>query len=157
VHPLAELQISPGSVGIHWFEQNAYALRSAQGTIVLIDPFFPHHRPPERFIRPGPPVRESELPTDYVLLTHDHMDHTNPETIARIHAAWPEAQYVGPEDAVARVLSQTKVDKAHTTAIAAPGRRCRSRHSSGERHPPGLCDRVGGTQSLCHRRPDQQL
>jgi L-ascorbate metabolism protein UlaG (beta-lactamase superfamily) len=119
VHPLAELQISPGSVGIHWFEQNAYALRSAQGTIVLIDPFFPHHRPPERFIRPGPPVRESELPTDYVLLTHDHMDHTNPETIARIHAAWPEAQYVGPEDAVARVLSQTKVDKAHTTAIAA--------------------------------------
>jgi L-ascorbate 6-phosphate lactonase len=119
VHPLSELQVSPGSVAIHWFEQNAYALKDAQGTIVLIDPFFPHHRPPERFIRSEPPVRESELPTDYVLLTHDHMDHTNPETIARIHAAWPEAQYIGPEDAIAKVRSQTKVDAAHTTVIAA--------------------------------------
>jgi L-ascorbate metabolism protein UlaG (beta-lactamase superfamily) len=64
-------------------------------------------------------VRESELPTDYVLLTHDHMDHTHPETIARIHAAWPEVQYVGPEDAIAKVLGQTKVDQVHTTVIAA--------------------------------------
>jgi len=119
VHPFAELQVPSGSVGIHWFEQNAYALKDSQGTVVLVDPYFPHERPAERFIRPEPPVIEAELPTDTVLLTHDHGDHTNPETIARIHTAWPEAQYVGPDDAIARVLDRTAVDVDHTTVIAA--------------------------------------
>lgn len=119
MHPFAKLRVPSGSVGIHWFEQNAYALKDSQGTVVLVDPYFPHERPAERFIRSEPPVIEAELPTDYVLLTHDHMDHTNPETIARIHAAWPEAQYVGPEDAIVRVLDQTEVDADHTTVIAA--------------------------------------
>ena len=48
MHPFADLQVAPGSVGIHWFEQNAYALKDAQGTITLVDPYFPHQRPPER-------------------------------------------------------------------------------------------------------------
>jgi L-ascorbate 6-phosphate lactonase len=119
MHPFAELKITPGSVGIHWFEQNAYAIKDAQGTITLVDPYFPHQRPPERFVRPTPPVVEAELPVHYVLLTHDHGDHTNPETIARIYAAWPEAVYVGPEDAIATVLTKTPVDAAHTRTIAA--------------------------------------
>jgi L-ascorbate 6-phosphate lactonase len=106
-------------VGIHWFEQNAFALKDSQGAIALIDPYFPHDRPPERFLRPAPPVDESDLPIDCVLLTHDHGDHTNPETIGRIHDAWPEAIYVGPKDAVATVLDRTPVDAAHTRAIAA--------------------------------------
>jgi L-ascorbate metabolism protein UlaG (beta-lactamase superfamily) len=119
VHPFTELRVPSGSVGIHWFEQNAYALKDSQGTVVLVDPYFPHERPAERFIRPEPPVIEAELPTNTVLLTHDHGDHTNPETIARIHAAWPETRYVGPDDAIARVLDRTAVDADHTTVITA--------------------------------------
>ena len=76
MHPFAELKVPPGSVGIHWFEQNAYALRDSQGTITLVDPYFPHQRPPERFLRPTPPVIEADLPSHNVLLTHDHSDHT---------------------------------------------------------------------------------
>jgi len=119
VHPFANLKIGPGSVGIHWFEQNAYALKDAAGTITLVDPYFPHQRPPERFLRPTPPVVEADLPIQNVLLTHDHGDHTNPETIARIHATWPEAIYVGPRDAIATVVDKTPVDAAHTRVIAA--------------------------------------
>jgi L-ascorbate metabolism protein UlaG (beta-lactamase superfamily) len=119
MHRFAELSIPEGSVGIHWFEQNAYAFKDSRGTIVLIDPYFPHNRPPERFIRPEPPVQESDLPTDYVLVTHEHGDHTHPGTVARIHAAWPEARFVGPEDSIAKILRETDVPAGHTLTIGA--------------------------------------
>jgi L-ascorbate metabolism protein UlaG (beta-lactamase superfamily) len=119
MHPFAELTVPQGSVGIHWFEQNAYALKDASGTIVLIDPYFPHHRPPERFIRPEPPLVESELRTDLVLFTHDHGDHTHPGTVARIYAAWPEVRFIGPEESIARILGETDVDADRTVTIAA--------------------------------------
>jgi L-ascorbate 6-phosphate lactonase len=119
MHPFSQLDVPPGAIAIHWFEQNAYALKGPEGTTVLIDPYFPHDRPPERFIRPQPPVIEAELPVDVVLLTHEHLDHTNPETIARIHQAWPGCTYVGPEDAVAKILNTTAVPPARTTVIAA--------------------------------------
>jgi L-ascorbate metabolism protein UlaG (beta-lactamase superfamily) len=124
MHPFAELAVPTGSVGIQWFEQNAYALKGSAGThslgtTVLIDPYFPAHRPAERFIRPRPPLVESELPTDLVLVTHAHGDHTNSETIARIHRAWPETQYVGPKESIAQILSETTVDSGNTIAIEA--------------------------------------
>jgi L-ascorbate metabolism protein UlaG (beta-lactamase superfamily) len=119
MHPLTELTVPEGAIGIHWFEQNAYALKSPEGKILLIDPYFPHERPPERFIRPEPPVDEATLPTDYVLVTHAHGDHTNSETIARIRAAWPDAVYVGPQESVTQILRDTEVDAAHTVVIEA--------------------------------------
>jgi L-ascorbate metabolism protein UlaG (beta-lactamase superfamily) len=119
MHPFATLDIPSGSVGIHWFEQNAYALKDSRGKIMLIDPYFPTERPAEQFIRPQPPVVEAELPVDYVLLTHAHLDHTNSETIRRIHAASPEARYIGPKESVAQILGETDVDAEHTTIIAA--------------------------------------
>jgi L-ascorbate metabolism protein UlaG (beta-lactamase superfamily) len=119
MHPFATLDVPAGHVGIHWFEQNAYALRDSRGTMVLVDPYFPTERPPEKFIRPQPPVVEAEFPTDYVLLTHAHSDHTNSETIARIHQAWPKARYIGPQESIAQILRDTDVDEAHTTIIAA--------------------------------------
>lgn len=119
MHPFAALPVPAGSVGIHWFEQNAYALKDSQGTITLIDPYFPTERPPERFIRPTPPVVEADLPTHYVLLTHAHGDHTNPETLHRIHAAWPEARYVGPRESIEQILNETPIDRAYTRVLPA--------------------------------------
>jgi L-ascorbate metabolism protein UlaG (beta-lactamase superfamily) len=119
MHPFAELSIPAGSVGIHWFEQNSYGLRDSAGTIVQIDPYFPAERPAERYIHARQPLMESELPTDVVLLTHAHGDHTCSETIARIHAAWPEARYVGPEESIDQILRETEVDAEHTVAIHA--------------------------------------
>ena len=119
MHPFAELTVPAGSVGIHWFEQNAYALKDPRGTTIQIDPYYTHVRPAQRFIRPQPPLDESELPTDYVLVTHAHRDHTSSETIARIHQAWPEARYIGPQDSIEKILQQTDVDKGHTVLISA--------------------------------------
>jgi L-ascorbate metabolism protein UlaG (beta-lactamase superfamily) len=119
MHPFAELIVPAGSVGIHWFEQNAYAFKDSKDKIALVDPYFPHQRPPERFIRPTPPVIEAELPTDYVLMTHAHGDHTNSETLTRIHAAWPEARYIGPDESIAQILRDTDVSEEQTIRLAA--------------------------------------
>ena len=119
MHPFVALEVPPGSVGIHWFEQNAYAFKDACSRVVLVDPYFPAHRPAERFIRSTPPVIESELPTHYVLLTHAHGDHTHSETIARVRTSWPEATYLGPRESIAQILRDTAVGPDHTKVIAA--------------------------------------
>jgi len=119
MHAFAALAVPEGSIGIHWFEQSAYALKDPRGTTVLVDPYFPHDRPPERFLYPEPPLVESDLPTDFVLLTHDHGDHTNPETLQRMLDGSPEATFVGPRESMERVVTETRARSESAVAIAA--------------------------------------
>src|SRR5690606_36428351 len=46
---------------------------------------------------------ESTLPTDYVLLTHNHSDHTWPESCLAIHKSFPDCQFVGPSESIANL------------------------------------------------------
>ncbi len=119
MHPLVDLEVPEGAVGVHWFEQSTFAVKDSHGTVVQIDPYFPHDRPADRFIHTEPPLDESQLPTDYVLLTHNHGDHTWPESINRIHETSPNVRCVGPEESIAQVLADTTVDADHTTTIHA--------------------------------------
>ncbi len=103
MHPFATLDVPSGSVAIHWFGQNSYALKDPIGTIVQIDPYFPRERPSERYIHAQPPLDEATLPTDFVLLTHDHSDHTCVASLQRIAAAFPTTKMVGSVESVARL------------------------------------------------------
>jgi L-ascorbate metabolism protein UlaG (beta-lactamase superfamily) len=119
MHALAHLRVPAGRVAAHWFEQSSFAVKDAAGTVVLIDPYFPRRRPPERFIHPTPPLDEAELPADYVLLTHDHSDHTYPESLARIRAASPDCRFVGPHESIARAVAEAGVEPERTAVIRA--------------------------------------
>lgn len=122
MHILASLRVPAGAVAIHWFEQSSYAIKDEHGTIVQIDPYFPHNRPADRFIHATPPLDESTLPTDYVLLTHDHGDHTWPESLDRIWQSFPQATFVGPTESVQRMQTATKIDaKSMITIYAGMG------------------------------------
>ena len=103
MHPFQSLEVPPGKAGIHWFYQNCYALKDPAGTIVQIDPYFLRERPPEVFIHAVPPLDEATLKTDFVLLTHDHSDHTCIESILRIHGAFPACRFIGPPESIARI------------------------------------------------------
>lgn len=120
MHPFESLVVQEGAVGIHWFGQSTFGLKDAQGTIVQVDPYYPRVRPPERFIHARPPLHEASLHTDFVLLTHDHSDHTCPESIGRIAAAYPNAQIVGPAESIERVRSAGIA--AQTAPLAAGAR-----------------------------------
>jgi len=119
VQEFVELAVPQDSVGIHWFEQSSFAIKDSQGTIIQIDPYFPHNRWAGVFVHTQPPLDESQLPTHYVLLTHSHLDHTCSETLGRIHESWPEAKYVGPKESIEKVLRETTIDADHTTIISA--------------------------------------
>ncbi len=119
MHPLVNLKVPKGAVAIHWFEQSSFALKDSNGTIVQIDPYFPRNRPSDRFFHTEPPLDESELPTDFVLLTHAHGDHTCPESIRRIWDTSTETRFIGPEEIVRQISSETDVAANNVSEICA--------------------------------------
>jgi len=118
MHPFQSVLVPPAAVAIAWFGQNSFALQDAAGTMVLIDPYFPHDRPAEKFLHADPPLDEAQLEADFILLTHDHSDHTCVETLGRIHRAFPDTEYVGPAESIER-LKAAGIDEALLRVIAA--------------------------------------
>jgi L-ascorbate metabolism protein UlaG (beta-lactamase superfamily) len=118
MHPFEDYVVSSRAVGIHWFGQNSFALKDASGTIVQVDPYFPRERPPDRFVHARPPLLEAALRTDFVLLTHNHGDHTCLETLGRIRAAYPEVRCVGPVESIA-ALEKAGFPSSCLTVVAA--------------------------------------
>lgn len=100
MHPFYALAVPSGAVGIHWFGQSSFAFKDAGGTVVQVDPYFPSERPAERFIHAQPPLDETTLPTNLVLLTHNHRDHTWPESLLKIHHAFGDCRFVGPVESI---------------------------------------------------------
>lgn len=118
MHPLTSTQASAGSIAIHWFGQSTFALKDANGTVLLLDPFFPRERPPERFLHAEPPLDEATLRPDLVLLTHNHRDHTCLESLLRIHAAHPRAIFMGPHEST-DLLAANEIPDALLTTVEA--------------------------------------
>lgn len=118
MHPFEALSVPQGSVGIHWFGQSSFALKNTSGPIIQVDPYFPRERPADRFIHARSPLDEATLKTDFVLLTHNHGDHTCIESLRRIHAAFPEARYIGPPESVANMLENDIPEGLLTTVTA---------------------------------------
>lgn len=118
MHPFEDLAVPDDGVGVHWFGQSTFALKNAAGTIVQVDPYYPRQRPSDRYIHPRAPLMEESLRTDFILLTHNHGDHTCPESIDRIRGAFPEVRYVAPEESAA-TLVDSGIDSSAITTITA--------------------------------------
>ena len=103
MHPFEDVSVPPDGIGLHWFGQSSFGLRHADGSIVQTDPYYPRDRPAHRFVHSRPPLLEESLRTDWVLLTHDHGDHTCMETIDRIRGAFPEVRFAGPPESCERL------------------------------------------------------
>ena len=61
---------------------------------------------------------EESLRTDFILLTHNHGDHTCVESTDRIRAAFPAVRYVAPEES-ASALVDSGVDSSAITTVTA--------------------------------------
>ncbi len=103
MHPFENLAVPAGSVGIHWFGQSSFALKSPDGSIIHVDPYFPRERPADRFIHARAPLMEESLQVEGVLLTHDHGDHTCMESIDRIRQTSTDVRFVAPPESVLRL------------------------------------------------------
>jgi L-ascorbate metabolism protein UlaG (beta-lactamase superfamily) len=114
---VATLDLGPRQVALWWHGQSSFLLRGA-GTTVLVDPFLAPH--PDRVV-PQPFAAEDAYGIDLVLITHDHLDHLDAESLPRIAMASPEARFVLPEPVAGRLTELGIADER--VLPAQPGRR----------------------------------
>ncbi len=115
------IDIPEGKVGIVWFEQSHFSLRTADGPLVHVDPYLSRTVSPENFIHAKPLVEPGEAVADLVFLTHDHGDHTDPDTLVPIAKNRPHCRFFGSEDSRKRCL-EAGIDETRLVRIAAGDR-----------------------------------
>jgi L-ascorbate 6-phosphate lactonase len=76
-----------------WLGQASFLVEAA-GARLLVDPFFSDH--PKRRFEP-PPVDVYGAAIDRVLVTHEHIDHLDPESLRAIAERSPGVEVVAPE------------------------------------------------------------
>jgi L-ascorbate metabolism protein UlaG (beta-lactamase superfamily) len=82
---------------ITWLGQSGYLLDNGE-TRVVIDPYFSDAVASQegwRRLMPAP-CSIASLRPDALCITHDHLDHFDPETVRQIMDAFPECQLLGP-------------------------------------------------------------
>src|SRR5579859_3977994 len=106
---IATTQPPPQTIAMWWLGQASVVLRGA-GTTIYIDPFLSEY--PDRLVPPlfTPAAAPS---ADYVLCTHEHVDHFDPQTLPGMAQASPHARFIVPlpivEQATALGISAERV------------------------------------------------
>lgn len=87
-----------GGVRMRWLGQAGFAFRTAAGRRIFLDPYLSDAC--ERmfgFKRLSlPAVRAGEVTADWVLLTHEHADHLDPDALPEIARRNPGCRFAGP-------------------------------------------------------------
>jgi L-ascorbate metabolism protein UlaG (beta-lactamase superfamily) len=76
-----------------WLGQSGFLVETGEGRL-LIDPFFAEH---EARRYPPPPIDEFGARIDRLLVTHEHLDHLDAESLPRIAERSPDLAVVAPE------------------------------------------------------------
>lgn len=93
----------PGEAGLFWLGQAGFWIETGRHRII-IDPYlsdslankYKGKKHSHQRMMP-PPVEVNALPRpDIVLITHAHTDHLDPETLAPLHARFPDLPFVVP-------------------------------------------------------------
>jgi L-ascorbate 6-phosphate lactonase len=89
--------VRPQTLAIWWLGQASLVLR-AEDVTLYIDPFLSDY--PGRMLPPPFSPREAP-PANYILCTHDHVDHFDPQTLPGLLEVSPGARLVIPRPVVA--------------------------------------------------------
>ena len=97
-----------GKAAFWWMGQHTFILK-AGGKTVYIDPFFA----PWEARQTPPPLRPEEgRLADYVLVTHGHGDHLDPESLRPMVAASPNALFISPRTEAGRMREEAGIPEA---------------------------------------------
>jgi L-ascorbate 6-phosphate lactonase len=97
---IREFPVEKDSIGIWWFGQNGFIFKSPEGTLASVDLYLTDSC---RDLVPGMDLSRkvpvllppSEVMVDVFTCTHNHQDHTDPETIRQLRHK-DTMQFVGP-------------------------------------------------------------
>ena len=104
MNSILEHSLAPAEAALWWLGQAGYVIRSS-GLTVVIDPYLTDSAAGEArlFTRLFPtPIAPEDLRADFYLITHDHGDHLDPETIRR-YPAKATTWFVAPRRAALRL------------------------------------------------------
>ncbi len=123
-YDFTKISVPPQGFALWFLGQNSFLLKAPDGTLVAIDPYLSDWcatrgaaKGPTPRSRLFPPlVRPEDLDVDWVLFTHSHCDHADPETISRLPRKF--MRFVGPVDAI-RTAIEAGVGEERTYRIHA--------------------------------------
>ncbi len=95
----ATTQLQEGSVALWWLGQAGFVVRGANMTL-LIDPFLSQHEGREVT---APFAAEDCPPVDYILCTHEHIDHMDLPTLQTIMHNSTQTRIVAPRPIVEQI------------------------------------------------------
>jgi len=106
---IMDMEVWEKELAIFWLGQNSYVLKTENGTLIAIDPYFSRKTPrgigvEDFFVHADPPVRPQEFTVDYVFCTHDHSDHTDRDSLSIVAENSPETIFFGPPESYNRFL-----------------------------------------------------
>ena len=109
---IRDTHVEPGRIACWWLGQEGYALKT-HNVVAYIDPYLSDYaeritrgKPNEHVRMTPPPLLASDVDhADWVLATHDHADHIDPDGIPVIARQSPRAQFLVPEAARATLTA----------------------------------------------------
>lgn len=94
------------SICIFWLGGGSFVLKTKGGKIIYIDPYLSNaghailgmlKEPPGDYNRMVEvPINPKSVKADFIICTHDHVDHLDPWSIPYIANANPKAKFIGP-------------------------------------------------------------
>jgi L-ascorbate metabolism protein UlaG (beta-lactamase superfamily) len=111
-------QVEPGTLTLWWLYQAGFAVKSPQGTVVLVDPYLSDavvrsYKQPRGV---PAPFQADEVAVDAVLATHSHEDHLDPDSVAGF-AKTDKTLVIGPRMATQKATS-LGIDGTRTVPLA---------------------------------------
>ncbi len=90
--------VPSGGVRMYWLGQAGFAFRTASGRRVFLDPYLSDAcRRLHGFRRLSlPALRAADVEADWVLFTHEHTDHLDPDAVPEIARRNPRCRFAGP-------------------------------------------------------------
>ncbi len=108
---IREFPVPRGAVALWWLGQNGYIFKSPEGTLLATDLYLTDScrtiAPPGIDLSRQVPVLipPEEIDVDLYAVTHNHQDHTDPETIARLRNK-DTTHFIGPHPSCAVFRAQ---------------------------------------------------
>ena len=98
---LDTLEVPEGQAAIGWLGQGSFVFKTSGGTLIYLDPYLSHGLESrlgwKRWF--APPILPEEVRADMVIVTHNHLDHIDPDTVPGLVAQAQNAEtvFVGPQ------------------------------------------------------------
>lgn len=120
--------VAPGTADVWWLGQGSFVFEGPTSGPLVVDPYLSDSCGAAGFAyRLNPvPIEPGDLKVAAIFLTHDHLDHTDPESLIPLCAANPASPIFGPPESVAH-LARLGIagDRVHSVArgqrISLPG------------------------------------